>query len=206
MPSSDVVTVGMLCARRPLATVVLRRLGISFRDPDRALAAAELADVARAEAELAASWEAPTLGELLDRIVRTYHRPFEVELAVAITAVERVQPDATDPAYAIWARLRREVDELRADMEQHMVKEERVLFPWLRGRAQTAGAPIRAMLLEHGDTIQLLHAIDATLDAWLAARGPDAALATAVEHVATWLCEHMHVEAIVVQRMHGRDA
>jgi regulator of cell morphogenesis and NO signaling len=46
------------------------------------------------------------------------------------------------------------IAELAAELEEHMLKEERVLLPWIRaGRGSTARAPIRAMLIEHESTL-----------------------------------------------------
>jgi regulator of cell morphogenesis and NO signaling len=82
-------------------------------------------------------------------------------------------------------------------MEQHMAKEERVLFPWLRGRADTAAARC-AMQLEHSDTIHWLRAIHATLRRCLAvATGgtQEQVAASRIDHVERWLCEHIHLES-----------
>jgi regulator of cell morphogenesis and NO signaling len=46
------------------------------------------------------------------------------------------------------------LEALSSELEEHMQKEERVLLPWIRaGRGATAGAPIRAMLMEHEHTL-----------------------------------------------------
>ncbi len=46
------------------------------------------------------------------------------------------------------------VDALAGELGEHMLKEERVLLPWIRaGRGATAVAPIRAMTTEHEHTL-----------------------------------------------------
>jgi regulator of cell morphogenesis and NO signaling len=196
-----------LCARHPLALPVLHQHGVDTSDPCRTLAASceghvdstsILAEVAAEEARLAAPWQALALTELLDHIVRTYHRPFDSELGEVASAIDAASPSRGAPGHDAWSTLAHELAELRLDMEQHMAKEEQVLFPWLRGRADTAAAPIRAMQLEHSDTIQLLHAIHATLLQCLEAgpQGPRAeAVASQLQHVERWLCEHIHLES-----------
>ncbi len=86
-----------------------------------------------------------------------------------------------------WGEVDQLLADLGADMASHMAKEERVLFPWLRVRAATAAAPIRAMLLEHGDTLRLL----ARLHGRLARR---VAEADALDVLTRALCAHVHVE------------
>ncbi len=207
MSSNETELVGALCTRRPLAVSLLHRHGIGT-DPTRSLDAAcgerglEPADLLRElayeEDQLAGPWRTRPVAELLDHIVRTYHRPFDAELATAAAAIAAARPPAGDPRQPMWAELDRQLGELRADMEQHMTKEERVLFPWLRGRAETAGAPIRAMQLEHADTIQLLHAIHAAAGRWTAAGphgAPPHALVAQLAHVESWLCDHIHLES-----------
>ena len=152
--------VGDLCSHRPLALRVLDRHGIGPADHARSLeaccqqrgidVATLVAELTAEEEQLAAPWRLRPLPELLDHIVRTYHRPFAAELDEAAAAITFATPSSGDPAHAAWVALQHELAELRADMEQHMAKEEAVLFPWIRSpRARTAAAPIRAMQLEH---------------------------------------------------------
>jgi iron-sulfur cluster repair protein YtfE (RIC family) len=65
---------------------------------------------------------------------------------------------ACDPAAAqrIEAAVRR-FDAIAVELEERLVKDERVLFPWIRaGRGATALAPIRAMGREHEETLARL--------------------------------------------------
>lgn len=182
--------IGDLCRQRPLALPVIDRLG---GDDDVAV----LAELSADEATLAAPWRDRGLPALLDHIVESYHRAFDRELQTVEQALSTIWPPAGSPRHAAWARLRHQLAELRTDMELHMTKEERVLFPWLRGHAATAAAPIRAMQLEHTDTITLLQAIHAGVRRGLAPlpRKPhETAVATAVEYLERRLCEHLHLE------------
>jgi regulator of cell morphogenesis and NO signaling len=200
--------VGDWCSRRPLAVPVLYAHGIDASDPARSLVvccrdaqvalAPILAEVAAAEAELTAPWRTFWPTELIDHIVHSYHRPLPAEIQELDAAIAAAMPPPDAPGTATWHALRGLVAELADDLEQHMTKEERVLFPWLRVRARTAAAPIRAMQLEHDDTLVTLHALHASagrcLDA--RARGPrEAAIARELAQLVRRLCEHIHLES-----------
>jgi regulator of cell morphogenesis and NO signaling len=201
MWTTDAVLVKELCRQRPLALRVLSRHGLDAaatatladagrdhgRDP-----AALLAELDDDERRLTAPWLDRPLVELLDHILRTYHRPFGPLLDEVAEALDAVAPIGAD--HAVWHDLRDRLGQLRADMEDHMAKEERVLFPWLRGRAATAAAPIRAMQLEHADTMDLLHATHAAAARWLGLGPHDGALAAQLDRVERELCEHIHLE------------
>ena len=200
--------VGELCAQRPLAIDVLRRHGIDAADTTRSLAACcrdlaidvatVLAELAHREDQLTGCWHDRALPELIDHILRVYHRPFAATFTEAADAIDAARPPSSEPAHAAWAELARQLAELRADLEQHMDKEERVLFPWLRSRAETAAAPVRAMQLEHTDTVAQLHALRASLRRCIPSGplGPlEEAVARKLELIERRLCEHIHLEA-----------
>lgn len=196
--------VGTVCARRPLAVGILQRYGIDPRAPrslaaccqDHGLAVASVvAEIDAAEDAFAGPWRMRSIIELLDHVLRTYHRPFAAEFDAVAVTLEDVRP-STEPALTAWSELRRRFDELRLDLEHHMDKEEQVLFPWLRGRAETAAVPIRAMQLEHTDTIQLLLGVHAAAAWWLSmtSGARERAATASLERLARWLCEHLHLE------------
>ncbi len=204
MSTEDTEAISQLCARRPLAVRVMRARGL---DPAsrRTLGACcleaglelheLLVELGRAEDAVAGTWRSRPMTELLDHVLRTYHRPLASELDAIVVVFDRARP-GDEPAVAVWSELRRQFEELRTDLEQHMTKEERVLFPWLRGRAETAAAPIRAMQLEHGDTIQLLLDVHSTAARLLANGTSDASsrLVARLDELEGWLCEHIHLE------------
>lgn len=193
-----------LCARRPLAVRVLRRLGIDPSSSSTLGASCQehglelgstLAELTTVEDTVAGSWHARAMLDLLDHVMRTYHRPFAGELDTVAATLDRARP-GDEPGRTAWAELRHQLDELRTDLVDHMLKEERVLFPWLRARAETAAAPIRAMQLEHGDTIQLLLAVHAAAVRWQATTTGDVArdAMAKLDALEAWLCEHIHLE------------
>jgi iron-sulfur cluster repair protein YtfE (RIC family) len=192
-----------LCERRPLALALLYRRGIDASEPNVTLDAActargldvtaWLAELEAEERKLVEPLHALDVHGLIDHLLRTYHGPLAHELA-AFEACVRASRDGSDAT--AWNELVALAVELRVDMEQHMKKEESVLFPWLRARAATAAAPMRAMQLEHGDTLGLLHAVHRAVERCLRKRSDTTAVSVAMQtaHVERILCEHMHLE------------
>lgn len=194
-----------LCARRPLAVGVLRAhridpsscLTIAACCEERGLNMVEVFSELRAREDLLASaWRTRAIPELVDHVVRTFHRPLTAKLGELTAMLEAARPTG-EPALAAWKELCAQLVELRSELEQHMVKEEQVLFPWLRSRAATAASPIRAMQLEHSDAISLLLAMHITAESWHRAVPVLAVRATIakLDEIERWLCEHIHLES-----------
>ena len=87
---------------------------------------------------------------------------------------------------------------LRRELIEHMTKEERVLFPWIRsGAGVTAGGPIRCMEAEHTATGTALAEMrrvsdDYTLPA--TAERPLMDLWGELQELERELLEHIHLE------------
>lgn len=187
--STDPETIGDFCSYHPLALPLLRRAGVVL-DPARSLDAACLAgsvdpvalraEVHAAEERLTSPWRGHPVVEVIDHILRSYHRPLLRELSDVVAQLANERTHA-------WTELRRALDDLRTDMAEHLTIEEHVLFPWLCTPASTATAPIRAMQLEHADTIRLLLSLEIPAQ-------PEA-LAARVVAIESWLCEHLHLES-----------
>lgn len=139
------------CGGRRTLAEACRRNGF---DPDDV--AAELAAVADVDAP--AAWSSMSVDELVDHIEGTHHRYLWEELARLSALIDKVasvhggrHPElgAVSACFAL----------LREDLEPHMAKEERVLFPMIRELAHNAGLPdfhcgtldnpIRVMLADH---------------------------------------------------------
>lgn len=194
-----------LCARRPLAVGVLRAnridpsssLTVAACCEERGLTMAAIFSELRAREDLLASaWRTRAITEVVDHVVRTFHRPFTAKLGELTAMLEAARP-TEEPALAAWHELTAQLAELRSELEQHMVKEEQVLFPWLRSRAATAASPIRAMQLEHSDAISLLLATHVAAETWQRAVSGPAVRATIakLDEIERWLCEHIHFES-----------
>jgi regulator of cell morphogenesis and NO signaling len=130
---------------------------------DPATTVAELSQV-RATSEPAA-WTSMSADVLVDHLEATHHRYLWDELPRVTALVDKIvsvhgsrHPELTEIA-SCFARL-------RADLEPHMLKEERVLFPMIRELSSTTGVPavhcgslrnpIAVMLSEHDAVGDLL--------------------------------------------------
>ncbi len=153
------------CGGRRQLGVVCEEQGLSFREVAR--------DIAWAAADVAPDtrdWAREPLHALIDHIVAAYHNPLRDELPrleIMATKVARVH-GAKDAALA---RISHIVGELSADLNEHMQKEEQVLFPSIRAievgdrhgsQPQWIAAPIGVMESEHeraGELLAELHAL-----------------------------------------------
>ncbi|MBZ0266688.1 iron-sulfur cluster repair di-iron protein, partial [bacterium] len=156
--------VGQLAARHPLATRVFARHGIDYCcGGGRPLqevcekkgldTGAVLEEIRR---ELASSsvpeerWDEAPLGDIIEHIVATYHRPLGEELPRLDAMARKVldvhgdkDPERLSELVSVFAGL-------RAELEEHMGKEEQVLFPMIKaGQGASADAPISMMEHEH---------------------------------------------------------
>ncbi|MCW5802791.1 MAG: iron-sulfur cluster repair di-iron protein [Deltaproteobacteria bacterium] len=204
-------SLGELAAATPSATRVFMRHRLDFCcGGRRSLAeACERAGLNPAEilAELeqeakrgdgAPGYELLAQGELADHIETHYHAALRRDLPMLIEAARKVERvHAARPT--VPAGLAAVLDELLAEMENHMGKEEKVLFPMIRRgqRGEAVYMPVRMMEREHdGHAEQLIKIRELTGDL----RAPAEACATwrALYHgLATLeaeLMQHIHLE------------
>lgn len=204
-------TIRTLCVRRPLALAVLGELEIAITGAATLEACCAASGVttsvvesaiAAAEAELATRWSEcstpPKTASLLDEVMRAFHRPLSAEVGAVRRACDAAWTSTLD---AGWRSLVAELDELEADLAQHIEMEERVVFPWLRDYAPSAIATIRALMLEHGDAIEHLLEIELRARACIAEKPDDTPgreAISALHRLERWLCEHIHIESNVL--------
>jgi len=201
---APVETLSTLCTQHPLALPVLHELGCVIWDPEGSVeACCEASGVEPARLVLAivgaerevAALDDGSIDGLLDAIVRRFHRPFAHEVTTLTTAIDAAH-QAT--RLAGWSKLGAELVELSTDLDHHIEMEERVVFPWLRGRTASASQTIRGLQLEHGDAMVHLLTIEAHAQRCLVESPgvPAAGAAVAVLHAfERWLCEHIHAES-----------
>ena len=170
---ADLVTADPSLAR------ALERRGLDYccggtRTLEQACAAQDLDPDAVVEELVAASWPQPPPGEawatmdaaeLVDHIEATHHRYLWDELPRLTALMETVvgvhgqrHPELHDVARCLT--------ELRTDLEPHLMKEERVLFPMIRELATATSPPtfhcgsirnpIAVMMAEHDSAGDLL--------------------------------------------------
>jgi regulator of cell morphogenesis and NO signaling len=181
-------TLAEIVADRRDSTRVFERLGLDYcchgdRTLDEACRAAEL-EVAAVAALLDATartgsddWADLALPALVDHVVTTHHEYLREELPLLEALATKVF-GVHGARHPELEQVRDLVRELRADLEPHLDKEERVLFPAIRAIYQgrrdfpfgTVANPIRMMGIEHDRAGELLASLRRTTDAY---RVPD---------------------------------
>ncbi len=158
----------------------------------------ELTAEARGPAGAGERWSEAPLAALIEHIVSAYHRPLDEELPRLEAMARKVYQvhGAKDPQ-----RLQGVLDTvlaLRADLEPHMLKEERILFPLiLRGQGGMAHGPVSVMTLEHEEVGALLARLRDLTDAYTPPEGACntwRALWHGLADLETELHEHIHLE------------
>lgn len=149
-----------IAASLPGATEVFRRHKIDFccggRVPLSQAAAERGAALSALEAELAAletgATEAPRGNEeLIEHILDRYHATHRAELPELVRLAARVEERHADKA-AVPRGLHAALLELSGALEDHMQKEEQILFPLMRaGGHPMIAAPIGRMRFEHDE-------------------------------------------------------
>ncbi|MEZ5382573.1 MAG: iron-sulfur cluster repair di-iron protein [Microthrixaceae bacterium] len=165
--SPDATTLGDLVTANPTAAQVLQRHGLDFCCGGRSTlaeacqkadvdSAVVLAELAKLSAHDGAGWTTMGPAELVDHIEAAHHAYLWDELPSLEQLANKVATvhGQNHPELVEMARL---VAALRADLEPHLKREERALFPMIRqllGGAEFTGAdlergPIACMLIEH---------------------------------------------------------
>jgi regulator of cell morphogenesis and NO signaling len=166
------ITLADLVDHQPHAARVLERHGLDYccggaRPLDAACAplgidpAAVLAEVDAAapdDGATAGAWTTMGAAELVDHLEATHHRYLHEELPRLEALCDRVV-GVHGSRHLELDRVAATFGELRADLEPHLAKEERVLFPMIRELAAADGPtdfhcgslqdPISVMLAEH---------------------------------------------------------
>jgi len=167
-------TLGDLVATNPAAARVLEGFGLDYccrgtrtladacadAGVDAAAVAAKLADL---DVPGDATWTLLDAPALAEHIVATHHRYLHEELPLLDALAEKVL-GVHGSRHPELAEVRRLVAAVRADLEPHLMKEERVLFPAIAAIAAgqtefpfgSVANPIRMMTLEHDRAGQLL--------------------------------------------------
>ena len=154
-------TLGEIAATVPTATRVFLRHRLDFccggrRTLAQACEQAGL-DAAAIERELAAeiarpadvgAWEDRPTADLCEHIVRHYHEALRRDVPALIRAARRVEHvHAAKPD--VPAGLADVLETFWEEMQDHMRKEEMILFPLLARDSSGAAMPVRVMEAEH---------------------------------------------------------
>lgn len=186
----DQTTVGEIAARYPASVRVFEKHRIDFccggktpladacrtRGIEPGQLLAELADTLQPKPAEADNWNEAPLGELVDHILRTHHDYLKSELPRLSALLAKVTEAHRAKHGDMLLRLGEVFEPLRQELEAHLMKEETMLFPLVRG-LETARAtgrpappahcgsvnnPIRVMMFEHdaaGEALALLRQI-----------------------------------------------
>lgn len=203
-------TLGQLAASHAGASRVFHRHGLDFccgGAVSLAEAAAAngldvelLLDELRAEAERPDGferWNERPLDELIDHLLEHFHEAHREEvprLLAMARKVEEVHADKPTCPRGLAAHLER----MSAELEEHMQKEEQILFPMVRaGRGRAAMMPIQVMEQEHRDHGANLERLRALTDDYTPpaeACGTWTALYLGLAELERDLMEHIHTE------------
>jgi regulator of cell morphogenesis and NO signaling len=181
----ETATVGEIVATDFRAATVFEGFGIDFccggrrsladacrtaaADPTEVMRALRALPQSDGEEDDVTRWP---LDELIDYIVATHHAYVREMLPVIARHLARLQ-EVHGGRHPELARVAAVFDELSAEMSQHLLKEEQVLFPYVRDLVEhesqgyigryspfgTVANPIRMMEREHRDAADALRII-----------------------------------------------
>ncbi len=212
------LTVGTIATEHPLATRVFARHGIDFCcGGGRPLLTVcnekglEIeAVLMEIEAEISGApgssvrWDEEPLDALIDHILRAYHAPHKEELPRLEAMAQKVFDvhGAKDPERL--QGIRDTVVALHAELLQHMMKEEQILFPMIQsGGGAMAGGPISVMEMEHDEAGAMLRRLRELTDDYTPPEGACntwRALWAGLEDLERALHEHIHLENNILHK------
>jgi regulator of cell morphogenesis and NO signaling len=154
-------------------------------------------------------WHNASPVSLMDHIVHRYHEPLRKELQRLESIAAKVST-RYGAAYPQVQTIQKLITSLHRDMELHMVKEERVLFPLIKrldatlGRGLTDQAtahqllpPLRLMLSDHDGIMDLVRALREQSDGYSVPPGVSASyhlLCSGLRGLQHDLQLHLHLE------------
>jgi regulator of cell morphogenesis and NO signaling len=219
------ITVGEIAARLPGSVRIFEKYRIDFccggKVPleevcgKRGLdAAAVLDEIERATAAAPADstdWQTAGLNELMDHIVATHHAYMKSELPRMAAMMAKVLAAHGERHGDVLAPLSVTFMAMKAELEGHLMKEEVVLFPLIRGleEARKTGQaapvshcgsvrnPLRVMLMEHdsaGDALAEMRKLTANYTVPTDACNTYRALYHGLAEMEADLHRHIHLE------------
>ncbi|MEX1256203.1 MAG: iron-sulfur cluster repair di-iron protein [Gemmatimonadota bacterium] len=204
--------VGQLAAEYPATTRVFARYGIDYCCgggrplgevcKKKGLDLDQVIDEVHAEIreprDPGVNWGDAPLVDLIGHIIQTYHDPLTEELGRLETMARKVHKVHGERDPERLAELVSIVLKLRAELEDHMSKEETVLFPMIaNGAGGVAASPISVMEHEHDDVASALRRLRALTDDYEAPEGACTtwrALWHGLASLEKSMQEHIHLE------------
>lgn len=162
-------TVGAIASEYPLSTRVFAKYGIDFCCgggkslalvcEKKSLNANKVLHEIQEEINHAPDqtrWDLQPLDKLIDHILEAYHEPLREELPRLESMINKVNR-VHGKNYEVLDTLQHTFMAIKEDLEQHLPKEEQVLFPMIKaGKGVLTLAPMTCMEREHEQLGQLL--------------------------------------------------
>lgn len=158
------INVGDIATELPLATRVFERHGIDYccgggtalkvacekKGLDAEAVLAEIQKELDATTATEERWDEAPLDDVITHILETYHRPLDEEMPRLMAMADKVLEVHRDKAPETLPELVSVYGALKSELEEHMAKEEQILFPMIqRGQGAMADGPIAVMQQEH---------------------------------------------------------
>ena len=166
--------VGQIATEYPLATRVFARHGIDFccgggrplgevcaeRGLDQATILGEIEHELATPSQSEVRWDQAPIDDLIEHILAAYHAPLREELPRLEAMARKVAEVHGDKRPDMLPQLLSVYVGLKAELEQHLLKEEQILFPMIKnGQGAMAEGPVAVMEQEHdgaGDALKRL--------------------------------------------------
>lgn len=203
-------SLGALAIAIPRASKLFRDYDLDFccggkQTLERAAQRKEL-DLTQLETQLAAlaanasdtrDWRHAPLAEIIDFILPRFHQRHREQLPELVLMAEKVERVHGEKSTCPRG-LAKQLHLLRLDLDNHMMKEEQILFPMIKsGMGQQAMGPISVMEHEHDEAGEQLEVVkfltnnltppEGACNTWLA-------LYAGINEFITDLMEHIHLE------------
>lgn len=165
-------SLGALAIAIPRASKLFRDYDLDFccggkQTLERAASRKEL-DLDKLESQLAAlaadsvdtrDWRLAPLAEIIDYILPRFHQRHREQLSELVLMAEKVERVHGDKPTCPRG-LAKQLNLIRLDLENHMMKEEQILFPLIKqGMGQQAAGPISVMEHEHDEAGEQLEVV-----------------------------------------------
>lgn len=203
-------TLGAVATAHPASTQVFLRHRLDFccgggqplasachdagLDPATVIAEIEAATMKAAPER----WDTRPLPELIDFIVTRYHDALRRDLPGLLEAAKKIERVHAKKA-SCPRGLAEHLERLDAEIRQHLVKEEQVLFPAIRtgSRGALVHMPVRVLMQEHddhGENLERLRALATDYQPPPEACATWRALYAGLHELERELMEHIHLE------------
>ncbi|MFQ5790260.1 MAG: iron-sulfur cluster repair di-iron protein [Acidobacteriota bacterium] len=201
-----------IAVEHPLSTRVLERHGIDFccgggvtlqqacerRGLDTETVLNEIRREIAETGVSATRWDEEPLTALVEHILNDYHAPLREELQRLESMARKVYEVHQDEEPGMLGELLKVVLGLKVELEQHMLKEEQILFPMIQqGQGWQAEGPVSVMRQEHeeaGAALEKLRKLTKDYEVPEKACTSWRALWAGLEALEKALHQHIHLE------------